>query len=149
MHDPYDDEDDGYSDDDYDQDYPKDNPYQWYYKFDIGPDTPISKWISDIVNNIVDPLDKSIWDKINNEWGIKDTKNFKSQKFPVNSWNPGTVKGYSFQYLGSNYQGSPIWKKQYFAVDKISIEYIMHLQSHAKHFLNQPVYYEGMFEILN
>jgi hypothetical protein len=70
------------------------------------------------------------------------------KKFPVNSWNPN-AGGNSLQYLGSNYQGSPIWKKQYFAFDPINTEYKMHIQAHAAHFINQPIYYKGLFDILN
>ena len=69
--------------------------------------------------------------------------------FPVNSWNPNTDKGNSFQYLGSNYAGSPIWKKKYFVYDPINQQYKLHIQAHAKHFVLQPDYYNGLFEILN
>ena len=124
MHEDYED----YADDDYDYDHPSlNNDYQWYYKFDVSADSPISKWLNDIVNGV-----------INNEF----------VSFPVSSWNPDTGKGNSFQYLGSNYQGSPIWKKHYFVLNKINNQYKLHVQSHASHFLKQPHYYNGMFDIL-
>lgn len=137
MHDPYDDED--YDDDQYDYDHPSLNPYQYYFKFDIGPNTPLSQWLSDIVNDFMGAGE---------DYKMINIPGFPSKMFPVNSWNPNTG-GNSFQYLGSNYQGSPIWKKQYFAVDKFNNEYKLHLQAHAGHFVKQPTYYRGMFDILN
>ena len=51
MNDPYD-EDDGYDDE-----YNYDDANQWYFKFDISQNPTFSKWINDIVNNIINPLD--------------------------------------------------------------------------------------------
>lgn len=135
MHEDYEDED---YDDEYDYDHPSLNPpYKWFFKFDVGPDTPLSKWINDMVNNFMESGE------------MINIPGFPPKMFPVNSWTPDTGKGNSFQYLGSNYQGSPIWKKQYFVVDKMNNEYTLHLQSHAQHFIKQPTYYKGLFDILN
>ena len=131
MHDPYDDEDDGYDDDHYDKDYNDQyDPYKFYFKFDVT-NTPLSEWIQ-----------KTITDMFNNTFD----KNLS--KFPVNSWNPNTVNK-KFQYLGSNYDGDQIWKTKYLAVNHIEIEYKLHLQSHAGYFVKQPEYYKGLFDILN
>lgn len=136
MHEPYDDEEDGYDDDQYDYENTYD-PYKFYFKFDVG-NTPLSEWIQNMINDIAkDPF------------GINSINGFPYKVFPVNSWNPDTGKGNTYQYLGSNYQNSPIWKKQYFAIDKINIEYKLHIQAHAKHFIEQPHYYRSMFDILN
>lgn len=137
MHEDYDNEDDYDEDDEHDYDHPSLNPNQWSYKFDVGPETPLSKWINDIVSNFIGPFE------------MFNIPGFPPVKFPVSSWNPDTGEGNTFQYLGSNYQKQPIWKKQYFVVDKINNEYKLHIQSHAKHFVEQPTYYKGMFEILN
>lgn len=137
MQEDYDD--DGYDDDDYDYDHPSLHPYQYYYKFDVGPDHPISKWISDMVNNFLESSE---------EFKMINIPGFQHQMFPVNSWHPNTG-GKNLQYLGSNYQGSPIWKKQYFVIDKVNSSYKLHLQAHAAHFIKQPIYYRGMFDILN
>lgn len=141
MNEPYDDEDD-YGDDDYNYDYSNDkygayDPYKFYFKFDISQDTPLSKWINDIVNDIVDPF------------GLMNIPGFPIKKFPVNSWTPNTGKDNTYQYLGSNYHGKSIWKKKYFVIDKIDTEYRLHIQSHAAHFVNQPHYYKGLMDILN
>lgn len=74
---------------------------------------------------------------------------FPSKKFPVNSWNPNTGETKNNQYLGSNYQNQPIWKKKYFVSDAIQQQYKNHVVSHSKHFVYQPHYYKGMFDILN
>lgn len=140
MHEPYEEEedDDGYNDDHYDYDYQSPyNPYQFYFKFDVG-NTPLSDWIKNMIDNIVkDPFSMNTVD------------GFPYKMFPVNSWSPDTGKGNTYQYLGSNYQNSPIWKKKYFVLNKIEIDYKLHLQSNAKHFILQPTYYKGLFEILN
>lgn len=150
MHEPYDDEDEEYDDDQYNNDYPS-NPYQWYYKFEVGPDTPISNWLSDMINKWIGP---SAFDNLDAfgglyDLGIVNVPGFPNPKFPVNSWNPDTGKGNTYQYLGSNYQGSPIWKKQYFVLHPVQTEYKLHIQHHAKHFVSQPHYYKGLFDILN
>ena len=141
MNDPYD-EDDGYDDDQYNYD----NQNIWYFKFDISQNPSFSKYINDIVNNIINPLDESIMDQIDKAWGI----NNKSESvFPVNSWNSNTGKTKPFQYLGSNYNKEPIWKSKYFVVNKINTEYKLHIQKHVVYFLKQPNYYKGLFDILN
>jgi hypothetical protein len=125
MHEDYDNE---YDDDEYDYDHPSLNPYQWYYQFDIGADTPLSQWLNDMINNI---------------------PGFPVKKFPVNSWNPNTGKGKSYQYLGSNYSGEPIWKPIYFVHDKFHTDYINHLKHNAVYFIQQPSYYKSLYNILN
>ena len=137
MHEPYEDDED-YNDDDYNyNDGNPYDPYKFYFKFDVG-NSPLSEWIQNMINDIVkDPF------SINNITG------FPYKLFPVNSWNPDTAKQTGFQYLGSNYQNSPIWKTQYFAIDHLNSYYKLHIQSHAKHFIEQPYYYRGMFDILN
>lgn len=142
MNDSYDEEDDGYDDDQYDYD----NQNIWYFKFDISQNPSFSKYINDIVNNIINPLDESIMDQIDKAWGI-NTKN--EVVFPVNSWNSNAGKNKPFQYLGSNYNKEPIWKSKYFVVNKINTEYKLHIQKHVVHFLKQPSYYKGLFDILN
>lgn len=141
MHEDYDDEDEDETNnyDEHDYDHPSLNPYQWFFKFDIGPDTPLSKWFSDIVNNFMGSGE---------DFKIMNIPGFPSKMFPVNSWNPNTG-GNNLQYLGSNYAGQPIWKKQYFVIDKIQMQYKLHIQANAKHFVSQPVYYKGLFDILN
>lgn len=144
MYNPYDD--DSYSDyDDYDDSHDYDDIQQnwkkFYFSFDVGANDALSDWVSKMMDDLF---------KYNqNELKPPLIDGLSSISFPVNSWHPDTWKKKNFQYLGSNYQGSPIWKKQYFAVDKLNTEYILHLQAHAKHFVNQPTYYEGMFDILN
>jgi hypothetical protein len=139
MHEPYD-QDDEYDDDHYDYDHPMFNQNKWYFKFDVGPDTPLSKWINDIVNNFMGTSE---------DFKMMNIPGFPPKVFPVNSWNPNTGKGKTFQYLGSNYAGEPIWKKKYFVHNKLDSQYKLHLQSHAGYFIKQPNYYKGLFDILN
>lgn len=138
--DEYEDHSDEYDDDDYNYDHPSLNPY-YYFKFDISSDSSLSKWLNDMFSNID-------WNSIPS-YKIDDISGFPFVSLPVNSWNPNTGKDNSFQYLGSNYANQEIWKKKYFISDPINIEYKLHLQAHAKHFVSQPTYYEGLFEILN
>jgi hypothetical protein len=146
MHDPYDDEDDGYDDDYYDHDYNDQyDPYKFYFKFDVSQNPTFSKWINDIVNNLINPLEDSIMDQVDKAWGV-DKNVFV---FPVNSWNPNTGGKNLPQYLGSNYNKEPIWKNKYFINNNINNQYKQHLQSNAAHFVKQPNYYKGLFDILN
>lgn len=134
MHDPYDDEDDGYDDDYYDKDYNDQyDPYKFYFKFNIDQNTPLSDWIS-----------KMITDIFNKDYDID-----KMIVFPVNSWNPNTESNPKLQYLGSNYKGEPIWKTKYFICNSINQQYKKHLQNNAAYFIKQPNYYQGLFDILN
>lgn len=126
---------DDYDDEYYDYDYPKSNPNQWYFTFDTSPNSPISSWIMNIFNDLGYSLGQPI-------------PGFPLKKFPVNSWNPNTVNN-KFQYLGSNYDNEPIIKSKYFVIDSMHIQYTNHLKSHVSHFLRQPLYYKGMFDILN
>jgi hypothetical protein len=128
-----DDENDEYDDDDYDEDYynydygDQYDPYKFYFTFNIDQ-SPLSDWLKKTVDDII---------------------NNNIEGFPVNSWNPNTDKSKAFQYLGSNYHGLPIWKTKYFLVDKLNNEYKLHLQDHVVHFVQQPNYYNGLYDILN
>lgn len=142
MHDPYD-EDDGYDDEYYDHDYNDQyDPYKFYFKFDVNPNTPLSDWITKMINDIFQ-------NPSHDNFKITNIPGFPVVSFPVNSWNPNTVNDKKFQYLGSNYAGEQVWKAKYFVHDKLQIEYINHLRSHVTYFVKQPSYYRCLFEILN
>lgn len=130
-----------YSDDQYDYDDAK-KQYKHYFKFDPAAWDAWGKWLQDALNEIVDN-NQMVWYTYS---GNPD--GFPYKMLPVNSWNPGTGKD-SYQYLGSNYQGQPIWKKKYFICDPINQKYRKHIESNAVHFVHQPHYYKGMFDILN
>jgi hypothetical protein len=142
MNDPYDNEDDGYDDDQYDYDHPSLNPFHYYFKFDIGPDTPLSQWLSDIIKN-------TNWEDIGFAYKPINLPGWPAVSLPVNSWNPNTESKPKLQYLGSNYNKEPIWKTKYFISNPLNQEYKKHLQSNAAHFIKQPNYYKGLFDILN
>jgi hypothetical protein len=70
-----------------------------------------------------------------------------------NVWvvNPSNYNSNSYTKLiwwKDNY-GDEVWKVNYFIQDDIDISYRNHLLSHAKHTIEQPRHYRGMFEILN
>jgi hypothetical protein len=137
-----DDDDDDY----YDYDNSQNNlesQYKKYFKFDPDAWDAWGKMLYDTLNDIVEHP--------SNVWYIspKSGDGFQYKSIPVNSWNPNTGKGNSLQYLGSNYQGQPIWKKKYFAFDPIQTSYINHIQAHAVYFIKEPHYYKGLFDILN
>lgn len=138
-------DDDNY-DDSHDYDDSQDNldsQYKKYFKFDPDAWDAWGKMLYDALNEIVE-YPSNVW-----YIGPKFNKGFPKKSFPVNSYFSNTGKNKPFQYLGSNYQGDPIWKTKYFANDKLSIEYLNHTKSHAVHFVLQPHYYQGMFDILN
>lgn len=132
MHEDYDNYDD-YDDDS--QDYPE-NQYKHYFKFDPEAWDAWGKWLYDAMNDIVESS-PNVW------------YTMPKMSFPVNSYFSNTGKDKNFQYLGSNYDGDKIWKQKYFSIDPIQQSYINHIQAHSIHFLKQPSYYKGMFDILN
>jgi hypothetical protein len=137
MHEDYDYDDDEY--DDYDNHDNLNDKYKHYFKFDPQAWDVWGKWLYDALNDIVETSP--------NVWYIGG---IPTNKFPVNSYFSSTGKNENFyQYLGSNYQGYEVWKTQYFINDPINYAYKLHLQSNAKHFLQQPNYYKGLFDILN
>lgn len=139
--------------DDYNDDYNYDdgqdsleNKYKHYFKFDPEAWDSWGKMLQDALNDIVESS-PNVW--YVGGFGTPPASGFPSKSIPVNSYFSSTGKGNSFQYLGNNYQGSPIWKTKYFILNPLSIEYLNHIKNHAVHFVQQPHYYKGMFDILN
>lgn len=131
-------EDDNY-DDDYDDSQDNlDSPYKHYFKFDPQAWDVWTKLFIDPFKDVVEPYP--------NVWYIYGQPH---KSFPVNSYFSNTGSNPSFQYLGNNYDGVKVWKQKYFASDPIQTCYIKHLQQHAVHFMRQPHYYKGLFDILN
>ena len=134
-------EDDNYDDDDYNYDNSQ-NPYKHYFKFDPAAWDAWGKWLQDALNDIVDNQ-TNVW------YVMPNVEGFPKKSFPVNSYFSNTGKDKTFQYLGNNYQGVPIWKKKYFVYDPLDMQYRKHIEANPIHFLQQPHYYKGMFDILN
>lgn len=126
--------------DDYEYDYDDNqDKYKHYFKFDPEAWDAWGKFLYETLGGIVESS--------SNVWYIGQ---YLPEKFvPVNSYISNTGQGNTFQYLGSNYDGVNVWKNQYFAYNKIHHEYIKHIQQYATHFMKQPHYYKGMFDILN
>jgi len=143
MHEEYDNYDDDHDYDDSQDDL--ENKYKHYFKFDPNAWDTWGKWLQDALNDIVEYT--------SNVWYISPKTGFfgsnKDMSFPVNSYFSSTGKGNAFQYLGNNYQGSEVWKYKYFVSNPIDQMYKKHIQTHATHFLRQPTYYKGLFDILN
>ena len=136
MHEDYE-EDDDYNDDYYDYDNGNKDLNKHFFKFD----TNFWQWFGDALNDIT-WLGDNVW--------MTNIPSFKPKSIPVSSWISNTGAGKSLpQYLGTNYQNQPIWKTKYFVNDPIAIQYINHIKTHAVHFVKQPHYYKGMFDILN
>ena len=135
-------------DDNYDDDYDDsqddlESQYKKYFKFDPDAWDAWGKMLYNALNDIVEYP--------SNVWYVtpKSADGFPYKSLPVNSYFSNTGKSKSFQYLGNDYDGAAIWKKKYFANDKIQSMYIDHLSDHALYFLKQPYYYKGLFDILN
>lgn len=135
LDEPYDDDDNYDEYQDYDK-HKKDYAKHWF-KFDPS----IWKWLYDSMEDEVTEVSPNVW--------ITNIPGFKTFSFPVNGWASNIGKGHSFQYLGSNHIGEPIWKNKYFICDPIQIEYVNHIKQHAVHFVKQPHYYKGLFDIQN
>jgi hypothetical protein len=119
-----------------DNEFP-DDPYKFYFQFD-------TEWITKYIDQIVKKLSESDWD-----YKITNIEGFPYKSLPVNSYFSNTVVDSSSLYLGNNYWNEGVWKKKHFIQNKLQDEYVKHLQSNSKHFLYQPKYYKGLYEILN
>lgn len=139
MHEEYD---DYYNYDEDDSQDDLENKYKHYFKFDPEAWDAWGKMLYDALNDIVESS-SNVW------YVMPSIEGFPKKSFPVSSYFSNTDKDKTFQYLGSNYQNSQVWKKQYFICDPLQHQYINHVQSHAVHFMQQPHYYKGLFDILN
>lgn len=115
------------------------DPYKYYFKFDPDAWDAWGKMLYDALDDLVD--------KSNNVWYVYG---WDHKKFPVKGYFPNTEKNNKdSQYLGINSYKETIFKQKYFVVDPIDMFYRKHLEQHAVHFLQQPKYYKGLFDILN
>ena len=113
----------------YDDDYEgsqddTDSQHKYYFQFDMNS---WNNWLLEALNDI--------------------DKSFGS--VPVNDYFSSTGSFKHSLYLGNNHYKEPIYKTAYFIYNKLDVDYKNHLVSHAVHFLTQPNYYMGMFDILN
>jgi len=142
MNDPYDDEPyndyDDY-DDSHDYDYSQSDWKKFYFKFDINPYGSLSDWFKKMMEDLINYKTPTL------------PEGFSPVSFPVNDlFSQYTASGSNpLLYLGNNHYNEPIWKKKDFIQDKLGIAYVLHLQSNAGHFISQPRYYKGLFDILN
>ncbi|NDC71901.1 MAG: hypothetical protein EBZ62_00400 [Sphingobacteriia bacterium] len=135
MHEPYDDDyyEDNY-DDSYEYDQDKPNLDKFYFKFYVSSN-PLSDWLKNTIDDLI--FKNNI---INNT----------PVPLPMTGFVP-SYKGASNTplYVGNNQYNEPVWKNKYFIHDKIDTEYKNYIKNNAVHFIQQPNYYKGMFDILN
>jgi hypothetical protein len=130
------------NDDDDDYDDSQDNlesQHKNYFKFDPDAWDAWGKMLYETLNDIVEYP--------SNVWYIGP--GFPKGSLPVNDYFSKSGSFKHSLYLGNNHYKEPIYKKIYFIHDKLNSEYKNHLRTHAVHFLQQPNYYKGMFDILN
>ena len=122
-----------------DKDPDNKDPYKFYFQID-------TEWVKKYMDSLIN--------KTEYKWISKDIiedvlKEFSPIVLPVNSLFSSIVEDKTSLYLGNNYWNEGVWKKKYFIRDRLQEAYVKHLQSNARHFLNQPRYYKGLYEILN
>ena len=124
-------------DDNYDEDHDYDNSkekYKHYFKFDPEAWDSWGKMLYDALSDVTN--------NFSHTWYVYG--------FPVNSFPPKSgVDKKSLQNLGVNYYKEKILKHKYSINKSIDMEHRKHLEQNAVHFLQQPSYYKGMFDILN
>jgi hypothetical protein len=132
-----------HGDDDYDDyDDSQDNlesQHKNYFKFDPDAWDAWGKLLTDALSNIVEYP--------SNVWYIGPK--FPKGSVPVNDYLSSTGSFKHSLYLGNNHQKQPIYKTKYFIHDVLNTSYKNHIVANAVHFLQQPHYYRGMFDILN
>ena len=122
-----------------------DDPYKFYFQID-------TEWLKKYMDNLFKGVNFNKLDGIENLFNYSPSvlpEGFKPISLPVSSWLSSIAGDNSSLYLGNNYWNEGVWKKKHFIQDKLANEYVKHLQSHAGHFLQQPKYYKGLYEILN
>jgi hypothetical protein len=100
---------------------------KFYFSIDVG-------WINNHLKDLYE---------------IQSIAGFPFVQLPVNDYFSNTVGVTSPLYLGNNHYMEPVYKSGFFVLDKYRILYTNHLRANAVHFLKQPSYYKGLFEILN
>ncbi len=131
-----------YEDDNYDDDDSQDNlesQYKKYFKFDPDAWDAWGKMLYDTLNEIVEYP--------SNIWYIGPS--FPKGSLPVNDYFSKSGSFKNSLYLGNNHYKEPIYKTKYFVHDVLNTAYKNHIVANAVHFLQQPHYYKGMFDILN
>lgn len=122
-----------------------DDPYKFYFQID-------TEWLKKYMDNLFKGVNFNKLDGIENLFNYNPSvlpEGFKPISLPVSSWLSSIAVDNSSLYLGNNYWNEGVWKKKHFIQNKLASEYVNHLQSHARHFLQQPNYYKGLHEILN
>lgn len=127
MHEPYDNFED------------EENKNKFYFKFDINA---FSKGLDGYLNDIFKDYDLD-------DLFEQSMKKLESYMFQAYSEPTPLIDINTFILLGKNSYDETIYKNKFFAVNELQIEYLNHLRSHPGYFLQQPIYYRGMFEILN
>jgi hypothetical protein len=133
-------------------DNPEDNdPYKFYFQID-------TEWVKKYMDSLINKIEYKWISKEAIEDALKNLSNYNTPllpdgfspiALPVNSLFSSTEDDKKSLYLGNNYWNEGVWKMKYFIQNKLASEYVNHLQSHARHFLQQPKYYKGLYEILN
>ena len=132
-----------YEDDDYDDSQDNlESQYKHYFKFDPDAWDAWGKLLTDALKDIVEYP--------NNTWYVMpNISGFPKKSVPVNDYFSNTGGFKNSLYLGNNHYKEPIFKTKYFIHNKLDTHYRNHLIANAVHFLQQPNYYGGMFDILN
>jgi hypothetical protein len=133
----------------YENDIP-DDPYKFYFQID-------TEWIKKYMDSLLNKIEYKwitkdiIEDALKNlpQYKVEPVDGFPFVSLPVNDYFSNTAGDKTSLYLGNNQYNEGIWKIKYFVYNKLQKEYELHLQSHAKHVVSQPRYYESLFEILN
>jgi hypothetical protein len=134
------------------QEYPEDNdPYKFYFQID-------TEWVKKYMDSLINKIEykwisKDIIEDVLNNLSNYNTPllpdGFSPIALPVNDYFSNTAGDKTSLYLGNNHHNEGVWKMKYFISNPLQGEYIKHLNVYAVHFLKQPHYYKGMFEIMN
>lgn len=123
-----------------DENNKKDPNKKFYFQIDVNSLNSFgsfTEWLKNIIGD---------------SYNIMNVPEFPVVSLPMTDLNPiyGGIFSTSIPlYLGNNQYNEPIYKTKHFVIDTMKNAYVNHLRSHAGHFVSQPLYYKGMFDILN
>ena len=103
----------------------------------------------DVEKYISNNMEWIIWD----QWLSELFKNMKQKEdydwYYSDILNTLDPKEQYFLFLGKNIDNESLWKNKYVISEHINSIYKRHISANSKHFLEQPTYYKGLFDILN
>lgn len=108
-----------------------------FFKIDVDGFSDLNKMLKDMLFGSYGDADYS--DYINS---------FSSYIYDMYN-QPTDLHNYGVIFIGKNSYNEQVFKPDHFVEDKLHQSYLNHIRANAVYFLQEPKYYNGLYEILN